>query len=118
MRNICGIYCAIEIFVLVFVGTIGSLIITLDSAVYEMDDVLKNVNQFLRCVFMYQFAIKEYLDYYVKNSGIILLILLSSVFLLPLNLLIFCVLCVSFVIKIIVIIFLKVFGKKEDDNED
>lgn len=113
MSDIFGIYCAIELFVLVFVGTIGSLIITLDSAVYEMDDGLKNFNQFLRCVFMYQFAIKEYLDYYVKNSGIILLIVLSSIFVLPLNLLIFFVLCGSLVIKFIVIIFMKVFGKKE-----
>lgn len=113
MDKIFEIFCSIDLFVIMVVGTIGSLSITLDSAVYEIDDVLKNFNQFLRCVFMYQFAIKEYLDYYVKNSGIILLIVLSSIFVLPLNLLIFFVLCGSLVIKFIVIIFIKVFGKKE-----
>lgn len=120
MIDIWGIYRAIDFAVVVLVGSLGSLVIALNEKeveVYKTDDVLKNFNQFFRCVFMYQFAIKEYLAYYVKKSGIIFLIVLSSVFVLPLNLIIFFVLCVFFIIKIIAIIFLKVFGKKEDENE-
>lgn len=113
MENLLSIYFAVELFVFVFVGVAGSLAIALSDSVYDMDEVLTKKEEFLSFAFQWQVAIYQ-LNNYIKPTGIWILIFLASIFVFPLNVLALEILCICELIRGIVWVFMKVFGKQTD----
>lgn len=104
-------YIAIEMVVFVYVFALGVLAITLSECVYDIENVLTDPNEFIKCVFQWQYVILGLSDY-VKPSGIAFLIVTSAIFLLPFNAMVFVFLTVLEFIRLLIRIFMKVFGKE------
>lgn len=104
-------YIAIETLVFIYVFAIGGLAIGLSEWVYDIDDVLIDPKEFVKCVFQWQYVILGLSDY-VKASGIAFLIITSAIFLLPFNAIVFVFLMVLEFIRLLIRIFMKIFGKE------
>lgn len=109
MTEIIAIYYT---FVFVVVGIFCSLWISLRDEVYETEDTLSSKKHFIRCIFMYQFAIYEFLSDYINKTGIIILEILGTVSVWFLNIIIFALLCILLILKWLCIGFYKVFKKR------
>lgn len=93
------------------VGFIVCLIICLVEEVYNMDYVLNDKSEFLKCVFQLQIVVFQSKEY-VNNLGVVILEILTTLFFWPLNIMVLSILLGAMAIKFVVWIFLKIFGKK------
>ncbi len=111
---VLGVY---YVFVLIFVGFIGSLLISAED-ICEIEDCLKNKQDFIRCIFMYQYTVAILLDEYgINKVGIVIVEILTTFSVWFLNVLIFAVLCFGLLLKGIGYLFWLVFRKRDDENE-
>lgn len=101
-------------FIFVFVGILCSLVAFLnnDYKVCKMEEILSSKKYFIRCIFIYQFAIYDFFSDYINKVGIIILEILTTVSVWFLNIIIFTLLCVSMILKWLRIGFYKVFKKQ------
>lgn len=100
----------------VAVGVIGTLIIILDGTIFDMDSVLTDKKDFLCCIFMYQVFVFDSKEY-VNKIGVGILEILTILSVWHLNIIIFALLIFLEAIRFIIFLFLKIFGKKNDNNE-
>lgn len=112
-----------EFFVIIYVislifSIISALLIGADDEVFDFEMALKRKRDFIRCVFMWQFAIYEYLNEELNTAGIVILEVLTTVLTLPMNIVAFTELCICLFIKGICILFYKVFQKREKEKPD
>lgn len=104
-------------FVLVSVGIIDTCAIVLSEEVFKLDDCIKNRRDFIRCIFMYQFAVKIKLEDEINTIGIVILEILTTFSVWFLNVIIFAVLCCLLILKVIWHIFWMIFRKREGTNK-
>lgn len=112
--NIFEIIKTYYLFVALFIGFFGSTSISISDEIYEMDLVLKDKNEFVRCVFMYQFTIYELLKDKINKTGIIILEVITTFSVWFLNVFVFLVVVCLWIIKMICYLFWLMFRKKED----
>ena len=101
----------IALFDTIFVGMVGALALGL-SEFYDMDDVLVSRKEFFRCVFQWELFVWEAPKEYVNVAGRIILVLLSTIFVMPFNITVFVMLSFFEFIRFLVWMFLKIFGKR------
>lgn len=112
MEIVLNILMPYYFFVFVAVGVIGSLAINLDGTVYEVNDVLIDKHDFIRCVFMYQVASYQFLREEINVCGIVILELLITASVWYLNVIIFGILIIILILKAICHMFYIVFRKR------
>lgn len=100
------------IFILIFVGFIGTLCIISDDFIYESGGELSSKKNFIRCIFMYQFALWEYLSEEINMAGMIILEILVTLSVWFLNIIIFFCLLFLLIMKGICLLFYAIFKKK------
>lgn len=110
--NIFKIIVDCYIFINLLVGALGSLVISVSDETYEMDLVLTDKNEFVRCIFMYQFAVYELLKDEINKTGIIILEILTTLSVVFLNVFIFAIIIFLFAIKMICYLFWIAFRKR------
>lgn len=118
MNNFLKIIADCYILINIIVGVIGSMVISLSDEIYEMDLVLTDKNEFVRCVFMYQFTVYELLKDEINKTGIIILEVLTTLNVWFLNVLIFAVTVFLRIVKLICHLFWLIFRKREGENAD
>lgn len=64
--------------VFIFVGVALGFGISISGAIYDINLVLKDKKQFVRCVFMYQFALYKLLKDEINKTGIIILEVITT----------------------------------------
>lgn len=101
--------------IFVAVGIIGTLIIALTDEIFRLDDVLLNKKDFVKCIFMYQVAIKMLLEYDINTAGILILEILTTLSVWFLNIIVFAILVVCLILKGIGYGFWPIFRKKEGE---
>ena len=116
--NILKIIADYYILIGIIVGVMGSLAISISDEIYEMDLVLTDKEEFVRCVFMYQFTVYELLKDEIKKTGIIILEILTTLNVWFLNIFIFVIVGCLWIIKLICYLFWLIFRKREDENAD
>lgn len=102
-------------FVFVFIGYVGSFAISISDLVFEIDSVLKSKSDFIRCVFMYQFAIYELFSDCINTKGIVILEIITTLSVWFLNIIVFLLLVTLLILKKICILFYKLFNKENDE---
>lgn len=118
MKNFLSLLAVYYMFVFVFVGVMGSLAISLCGEVYEMEDCLKNKEDFIHCIFMYQYVVAILLgDYGINKAGIAVAEILTALSVWFLNIMIFAWLCFELLLKGIFYLFWLIFRKRDDENE-
>ena len=101
------------IFVMISVIPIGA-----SDEIFHFEMVLKNKSDFIRCAFMWQFAVYDLLNEELNTAGIVILEILTTVLVLPMNIVAFVSLCVCLFIKGICLLFYKIFQKREKQKPD
>ena len=97
-------------FIFIYVGILCPLVVFFNGdKVYKMEEILSSKKHFIRCIFMYQFAIYDFFSDYINKVGITILEILTTVSVWFLNIIIFTLLCVSMILKWLCIGFYKVF---------
>lgn len=112
MEIVLNILMPYYFFVFVAVGVIGSLTINLDGTVYEVNDVLIDKYDFIKCVFMYRVASYQFLREEINVCGIVILELLITASVWYLNVIIFGILIIILILKAICHMFYIVFRKR------
>lgn len=97
------------------VGFVVCLMICLLDGVYNTDYVLNDKFEFLKCVFQLQVVTYQSKEY-VNDLGVIILELLTTLLCWPLNVSVLVILLTLMVIKIFVWLFLKIFAKKDKEE--
>ena len=85
--------------------------IIIDAFIIDFDEVLSDKNEMLKAIFMFQYAIYVLTKDCLKTSGIVILIVLATVYLGWMNVVIAIFLLVCFVFRFIGIGFYKLFKK-------
>lgn len=79
--------------------------------IFDIDYVLKDKKEFIRCLFMYQFFIYDNLKNKINPLGMIILFALSTFCFWSLNIIVFVTLIILLVIRILCLMFFKIFKK-------
>ena len=112
MNNLIMFYMVYLVFSAIFAGAIGGLVLAIIE-VYDMDSCLHSAKEFFKCVFQWQvFVLRS--GVYVNKTGVIVLEVLTTLSVWHLNLLALLALLILEIIRVMVILFIKVFRKKED----
>lgn len=98
-------------FIFVFIGYVGTFAISISDLVFEIESVLKSKSDFIRCVFMYQFAVYELLSDCINTKGIIILEIITTLSVWFLNIIVFLLLVTLSILKNICILFYKLFNR-------
>ena len=98
-----------------FVGVWGSLIIYLDESVFDDNNILSNKHEFIKCVFMYQVALYQFLREEINVCGIVILEILITASVWFLNIMVFGILIIILILKVICHMFYIVFRKRNKD---
>lgn len=93
----------------IFAGCIGGLALSCEN-VYEMDDCLCSAKEFFYCVFQWQAFVLRSKEY-VNKAGVIILEILTTLSVWHLNIIAFLILCALEVVRLVVILFIKIFKK-------
>lgn len=118
METIVNILDVYYIFIFVFVGVFVSLAITLSEEVYDIDCCLSSKEDFIHCIFMYQYAIKYLLEDEINILGVAILEILTTLSVWFLNVVVFIILLFCLLIKGICYGFWWIFGKRNGDEEN
>ena len=111
MSKFITLYIAIAI----IYGIITGFAITLSDEVFDLEKALKSKSDFIRCIFMWQFAAYILLDELINKAGIIIVEVIITFVVLPMSIMIFAILVICLIIKGICILFYKIFRKREGD---
>lgn len=112
MEIVLNILLPYYVFIFVAVGVIGGLTINLDGTVYEVDDVLTDKHDFIKCVFMYQVASYQFLREEINVCGIVILEILITASVWFLNIMVLGILIILLILKAICHMFYIVFRKR------
>lgn len=115
MEMILNILLPYYFFVFITVGVFGSLAISLDGTVFEENSILTDKHEFIKCVFMYQVASYQFLREEINVCGIVILEILITASVWPLNIMVLGILIIVLILKAICYIFWIVFRKKNKD---
>lgn len=118
METIVNILTVYYTLVFTIVGVCGSLAIAFLEEVYDSDCCLSNKEDFIHCIFMYQFAIKYLLEDEINIVGMAILEILTTLSVWFLNIGIFLILLFCLLIKGICYGFWLIFRKKSVNEED
>ncbi len=113
----CGLSKIIPLYIAIVIvyGIITGFAITLSDEVFDLEKVLKSKSDFIRCIFMWQFAAYILLDELINKAGIIIVEVIITFVVLPMSIMIFAILVICLIIKGICILFYKIFRKREGD---
>lgn len=103
-------------FVAILVGVVGSLAISISDEIYEMDLVLTDKKEFVRCIFMYQFAVYYLLKGKINKAGMIILEIFVTLSVWFLNVIVFAFLLALLILRGICCLFWLIFRVKEGDK--
>lgn len=111
-----------EVFVLIYTlsfvfAIVSALGIGVSDEVFDFEMVLRNKSDFIRCVFMWQFAVYEYLNEEINAAGIVILEIITTTLIFPENILAFAILLVCLLLKGIAVAFYKIFRKRDKESE-
>lgn len=111
MNNLIMFYMVYLVFSAIFAGIAGGFSLALIEF-YDMDSCLTSTKEFFKCVFQWQvFVLRA--DEYVNKAGVIILEVLTTLSVWHLNLLVLLALLILEIIRVMVILFIKIFQKKE-----
>lgn len=87
-----------QVFVLIYTlsfvfAIVSALGIGISDEVFYVDMVLKNKRDFIRCAFMWQFAVYELLNEELNAAGIVIIEIITTILVFPWNILVFCNTC-------------------------
>lgn len=99
-------------------GFMSCFPIVLSEQVFNLDEVLTNKNDFIRCLFMWQFAVYDFEVEYINKLGIIIVETLVSIVIFPANIITFGMLTIFLISKGICIVFYEFFKIKNDDESE
>lgn len=99
-----------------FLGILFPLFAAMFEQIYSIDNCLTEKEQFLRCLFQWQVCVWEETSDFINLTGRIILVSIISVLCLPFNILTLVMLIICEVIRFVIWIFIKCFGKKEEDD--
>lgn len=94
-----------------FIGLILCFIICMSDEVYILEDVLNDKKEAFRYLFQIQFTIYELLNEEIKNIGIWILIIIATFIFWHINILMFVLLLIGWLIKLVCILFYTIFKK-------
>ena len=111
-----------EVFVLIYTlsfvfAIVSALGIGISDEVFDMDMVLKRKTDFIRCVFMWQFAVYELLSDELNTAGIVLLEIITTALIFPENIMALASLLICLLFKGIAVAFYKIFRKRNKESE-
>lgn len=118
MEIFFGILVFYYLIVFIFVGWMGSIAILSTGEVLDSDEILSNLKDFFRCIFMYQLQMKVLLDDYISTAGIVIVEILTTLSVWFLNIRIFFILLLCLLVKGICYGFWLIFRKKNVDEEN
>lgn len=98
-------------------GVMLGVPIAISDWFFEFEMVLKSKSDFIRCVFMWQFAVYDLLNEWINRAGIIIAEILATLVALPMNIMVFAILVICLAIKGICVCFYKVFRKRNEESE-
>ena len=96
---------------------VTALSIGASDEIFEFEMVLKSKSDFIRCVFMWQFAVYDLLNEWISREGTIIIEILITLVALPMNIMVFAILVICLAIKGVFICFYKVFRKRNEESE-
>lgn len=111
-----------EVFVLIYTlsfvfAIVSALGIGISDEVFDMDMVLKRKTDFIRCVFMWQFAVYELLNQEINTAGIVILEIIATALIFPENIMALAYLLICLLFKGIAVAFYKIFRKRDKERE-
>ena len=101
-------------FVFAIVSALG---IGISDEVFDLEMVLKSKRAFIRCVFMWQFAVYAYLNEELNTTGIVILEIITTALIFPENIIAFVCLLIGLLFKGIAVAFYKIFRKRDKESE-
>ena len=115
----CGLSKIIPLYIAIVsvYGIITGFSISLSDEIFDLEKVLKSNGDFIRCIFMWQFAAYILLDDLINKAGIIIVEVIITFVALPMNIMIFAILVICLAIKGICVCFYKVFRKRNEESE-
>ena len=107
-----------EFFVIIYVisfifAMLSGIGIAVSDEIFDFDMVLKRKTDFIRCAFMWQFAVYDLLNEELNTAGIVILEIATTVLIFPENILAFAILLVCLLFKGIAVAFYKIFRKTD-----
>lgn len=106
------------IYAISFIASIMSaLLICADDEVFDFEMALKRKRDFIRCVFMWQFAVYEYLNEALNTTGIVILEIITTALIFPENIMALASLLICLLFKGIAVAFYKIFCKRDKESE-
>lgn len=114
--NVLDIIMPYYYFVAVAVGVIGSLCIVCSDEIFKTDLVLTDKNEFVRCIFMYQFTVYMLVEDEINMAGIIILEVLTTLSVWFLNILILVIIVFLWIVKAICHLCWIIFRKSEGEE--
>ena len=111
-----------EFFVIIYTlsfvfAIVSALGIGISVEVFDVDMVLKRKTDFIRCVFMWQFAVYELLNEEINTAGIVILEIITTALIFPENIIAFMCLLICLLFKGIAVAFYKIFRKRYKESE-
>lgn len=105
------------IYVLSFIFAIVSAL-GISDEVFDLEMVLKSKSDFIRCVFMWQFAVYELLNEELNAAGIVILEIITTALIFPENIVALAFLLICLLFKGIAVAFYKIFRKKDKERKE
>lgn len=111
-----------EFFVIIYVISflvcvVSTIAICISDEVFDFEMALKNKRDFIRCVFMWQFAVYEYLNDELNTAGILILEIITTALIFPENIMALASLLICLLFKGIAVAFYKIFRKRDKESE-
>lgn len=85
---------------------------------FEVLDTLNHIDEFFKFTFSPQIVIYNRIESKLRLSGIIICEIFASLFFLAFNIIIFIFLFIAKLFQLLWLLFVKIFGRKEEDYED
>lgn len=98
--------------IICFLTFITGFGISISDDIFCFEEVLKNKNEFIKCVFMWQFGIYYLLEETINILGIIILEIVLTMLVIPFNLLVLIICITLLILKCICMLFYFTFRKK------
>lgn len=95
--------------ILFLFGTFSTLLISLDDSAYDNEQVLFDKTNFFLCVFMYQSLVWQHCES-LNLVGKLIIEIIVTLFVLPLNIIIFLILCILEFLFFIYACYIFIFG--------
>ena len=100
------------------IGFILMMFYLMEGMVFEIQDTLNHIDEFFKFIVSPQVIIYNCIKSKLRLSGIIICEIFVSPFFLALNIIIFIFLFITKLFQLLWRLFVKIFGRKEEDYED